>query len=86
MDFDEVLRKAEQSDNNPYWERACNTAWKQREKGIVQYGQGIEFNQEDIHKRIEMLREELVDSLMYIGWVEDKIDEYFKRGENNAKD
>lgn len=60
---------------NPYWERICKLADKQRTKGMETYGQGIEDNPADILKRIEYLQEELVDALMYCEWIKDKIRE-----------
>lgn len=56
---------------NPYWERIERIADRQRNKGIEAYGQGIECNDKDIHTRIEMALEELVDLAMYLCWVED---------------
>ena len=61
--------------NNPYWERVNKIAEKQRDKGIKDYGQGIEMNPADIHTRIEMALEELVDLAMYLCWLEDKATE-----------
>lgn len=61
-------------ENNPYWERVCAIADRQREKGISTYGQGIEKNPADIIKRIDHLQEELVDALMYCEWIKDVTD------------
>ena len=60
---------------NPYWERVSKIAEKQRNKGIKDYGQGIEMNPADIHTRIEMALEELVDLAMYLCWIDDKLKE-----------
>lgn len=60
---------------NPYWDRICEIAEKQRAKGVKTYGQGIEANDKDIHTRIEMALEELVDLGMYLCWIDDKIHE-----------
>jgi hypothetical protein len=52
--------------NNPYWERICRMAEKQRAKGINTYGQGLEDNPMEIIERLEYLEEELIDGLYYI--------------------
>lgn len=54
------------SDENPYWERICELADRQREKGLSTYGKGLEDNPMSIEERLTYLEEELVDSLMYI--------------------
>lgn len=59
--------------NNPYWDRINGIAEKQRTKGIRNYGQGIEANPADLHIRIDMALEELVDLAMYLCWVEDAL-------------
>ena len=51
---------------NPYWERICAIAEKQREKGLNTYGQGLEDNPLSIEDRLTYLEEELVDGLFYI--------------------
>lgn len=58
---------------NPYWERICAIAERQRAKGMSTYGKGIECNPKDIVERIEYLEEELVDGLMYCEWIKDKL-------------
>ena len=58
---------------NPYWERICKLADKQRAKGIETYGQGIECNPAAMLKRIEYLQEELIDGLMYCEWIKDML-------------
>lgn len=57
--------------DNPYWDRVNRIAERQRNKGLKEYGQGIEMNPADIHTRVEMALEELVDLAMYLCWVED---------------
>jgi hypothetical protein len=52
--------------NNPYWERICQMAEKQRAKGMETYGQGLEDNPMEIIERLEYLEEELIDGLYYI--------------------
>ena len=58
---------------NPYWERITATAERQRDKGIREYGQGLEANPADIMTRLTYLEEELVDALMYIEWIKEKL-------------
>jgi hypothetical protein len=60
---------------NPYWQRVCAIADKQRAKGIAEYGQGLEDNPADIARRITYLEEEMVDGLMYCEWIKDKLQE-----------
>lgn len=62
--------------NNPYWERICRMAEKQRAKGINTYGQGLEDNPMKIIERLEYLEEELIDGLYYI--------EHIKEGLNGT--
>lgn len=60
--------------NNPYWERITEMATVQREKGIKTYGRGLElFNTPDAFERIEYIQEELIDALMYLEWLKEKI-------------
>ena len=58
---------------NPYWERITATAERQRQKGIAEYGQGIEYNPADAVTRLNYLEEELIDALMYCEWIKEKI-------------
>lgn len=58
---------------NPYWERITEIAERQREKGIAEYGQGLEHNAKDAVTRITYLEEELVDGLMYCEWLKDAL-------------
>lgn len=60
--------------SNPYWERISAIADKQRKKGVDTYGQGLEMNRADVLTRLTYLEEELVDALMYIEWIKEKID------------
>ena len=60
--------------NNPYWERITQIANSQRQKGIDTYGQGLEANTvPDALKRIEYIQEELIDALMYLEWLKEKL-------------
>ena len=61
------------SQHNPYWERISAISERQRAKGIEIYGQGLESNPADILTRLTYLEEELIDGLMYIEWIKDKI-------------
>lgn len=62
-------------EENPYWDRITAISKHQRAKGIETYGQGIEFNTADIMTRLSYLEEELIDGLMYIEWIKEKIKE-----------
>ena len=58
---------------NPYWERITATAERQREKGLREYGQGLEAHPADIVTRLNYLEEELIDALMYCEWIKEKL-------------
>lgn len=58
---------------NPYWEKICELADKQRSKGINKYGKGLEYNSADAIARINHLQEELIDGLMYCEWIKEKL-------------
>ena len=58
---------------NPYWERITSTAERQRQKGIAEYGQGLEYNPADVVTRLTYLEEELIDALMYCEWIKEKL-------------
>lgn len=58
---------------NSYWERISAISERQRAKGIETYGQGLESNPAAIMTRLTYLEEELIDGLMYIEWIKDKI-------------
>lgn len=58
---------------NPYWERITATAERQREKGMAEYGQGLEENPADMVTRLTYLEEELIDALMYCEWIKEKL-------------
>lgn len=60
---------------NPYWEKICKIADKQRSKGINKYGKGLEYNSADAIARINHLQEELIDGLMYCEWIKEKLSE-----------
>jgi hypothetical protein len=57
---------------NPYWENICAIADRQREKGMMEYGKGLEDNKASIIERINHAQEEAVDFLMYLEWIKDK--------------
>ena len=53
--------------DNPYWDNICEIARQQRDKGLKEYGQGLEDNTElSTDERIKMVEEEMVDALMYL--------------------
>jgi uncharacterized protein (DUF2164 family) len=59
--------------NNPYWENICKLQDRQRKKGIETYGQGLEDNHQPVLVRIQHIEEELIDALMYLEWLKDKL-------------
>ena len=59
--------------NNPYWQNIQDIADRQRQKGIDTYGQGLEENPADMVTRLTYLEEELIDALMYIEWIKEKL-------------
>lgn len=71
--FDLIPNSGSSTISNPYWERICAIANKQRSKGMHKYGQGLEDNPADMLKRIDHLQEELIDGLMYCEWIKEKI-------------
>lgn len=60
---------------NPYWDNITSIADRQRDKGIHEYGQGLESNPADIMTRLNYLEEELIDALMYCEWIKEKLGE-----------
>ena len=53
--------------DNLYWDNICKIAEQQRQKGLKEYGQGLEDNTElSTDERIKMVEEEMVDALMYL--------------------
>lgn len=56
-----------------YWDRITAVYHHQREKGLKKYGLPLEDNPASIDTRIRYIEEELVDALMYCGWVRDKL-------------
>lgn len=70
----DIIKDNYKSDKNPYWERITQMADRQREKGISTYGQGLEqFTTPDALKRIDYIQEELIDALMYLEWLKEKL-------------
>ena len=59
--------------HNPYWDNITAIAIQQRNKGLRDYGQGIEDNPASILDRIKYIEEELVDALMYLEWLKDGV-------------
>ena len=74
--------EVEEAANNPYWERICKLADRQRAKGIEKYGKGLEANTASILARIQHLQEELIDGLMYCEWLKD----YLMERENHDQE
>lgn len=62
-----------QQESNPYWSRISDIADRQRQKGMTTYGCGLESNNAEILTRLEYLEEELIDGLMYLEWIKEKI-------------
>lgn len=52
--------------SNPLWEKIEAKASAQREKGLREYGRGLEDDHADINTRLDRIEEELIDALMYI--------------------
>ena len=70
--YDRVFGVDNYLTNNPYWERISQMAYRQRQKGVDTYGQGLEANTApDALNRIEYIQEELIDGLMYLEWLKD---------------
>lgn len=57
-----------------YWDNVCRLQQRQTEKGIKTYGQTLEDNttMTDL-ERLEYLEEELIDALMYIEHLKEKM-------------
>ena len=60
---------------NPYWDNITKLQEKQRNKGIDTYGQGLENNDQPIETRIVYIQEELIDALMYLEWLKEKVND-----------
>ena len=56
---------------NTYWKRISEKAEGQREKGLKEYGRGIENDTAGIETRLDRIEEELIDALMYIEHLRD---------------
>lgn len=59
---------------NPYWERIQVISATQRAKGMSVYGQGLEDNPAPIYDRLIAIEEELIDALMYLEWLKEKLE------------
>lgn len=68
--------------DNPYWQRICTIADKQRAKGMSKYGVGLENNTANATERVRHIQEELIDALMYLTWLEESL----KEGEADDQD
>lgn len=61
---------------NPYWENIEKIADEQRQKGMKNYGQGLEDNKVlTTEDTIRYLQEELIDALMYCEHLKAKLKE-----------
>ena len=70
----ELDKALELISRNPYWHRITQLADRQRAKGVAAYGQGLEDNlKPDAIERIEYIQEELIDGLMYLEWLKEKL-------------
>lgn len=66
-----------------YWSRISDIYTNQRTKGVVTYGQTLEdFKVPEAIDRLIYIEEELVDALMYIEWLKDKLEEVKKNEED----
>lgn len=83
-EIDQAIRLFELAERNPmpkvkppksdYWSNICKMQKKQTEKGIKTYGQSLEDNASmTIFDRLEYLEEELIDGLMYIEHIKEKL-------------
>lgn len=52
--------------DDPFWVKLTEIAQKQREKGLKEYGKGIEGDTADELVRLTRIEEELIDALYYI--------------------
>lgn len=58
-----------------YWARVCEKQRQQTEKGLSKYGMTLEDNTElTIGERLNHLEEELIDALMYIEHLKEKLE------------
>ncbi len=69
----EVEGTEKSANHNPYWDNITKLANKQREKGLRDYGQGLEDNPAAILDRLTHIEEELIDALMYLEWLKEGI-------------
>jgi len=73
-EMDRALALFEPKQKPDYWSNICEMQKRQTEKGIKTYGQTLEDNQDmNIIQRLEYLEEELIDGLMYIEHIKDKL-------------
>lgn len=62
------------SDGTRYWERVCQIQKNQTAKGHEKYGIFLEENTDmNVKTRIEYIEEELVDALMYLEHLKEKL-------------
>lgn len=59
-----------------YWARVCEKQRQQTEKGLTKYGMTLEDNTKlTVCERLNHLEEELIDALMYIEHLKEKLEE-----------
>jgi len=59
-----------------YWKNISDIEARQTAKGVKEYGQTLEQNQEpSVEERISYIEEELVDALKYLEWLKDGMNE-----------
>lgn len=59
--------------NKSYWNNVCEIQKKQTEKGIKTYGHKLEESNLSVEETLTYLEEELIDGLMYIESIKDKL-------------
>lgn len=73
--YEIVFGKEPDEVKNPYWSRICKLAENQRNKGVKEYGRGLEADTAEIDVRLNRIEEELIDALMYIEHLRDAVHE-----------
>lgn len=69
--------------DDKYWYKITKIYKYQRQKGIGIYGKTLEENTACIEDRLTYLEEEMVDALMYVEWIKDRIKVYSFAKEND---
>lgn len=67
----EIVEKASEYQGK-YWHNISEIEARQTAKGVKEYGQTLEQNQEpNVEERISYIEEELVDALKYLEWLKE---------------